>query len=198
MTTAFVIGNGLSRQEILLKDLQNLGKIYGCNKLYLDITPYCLIATDRPIATHIQQSGYALKHRFHTRRPLANLGALPLNKEYHAYSSGPNALGMAALDGNQTIYLVGFDMGPDKNNKFNNVYADTEFYKKAGSHPTYTGNWIRQMVKIFSDFPTTNFVRVKGATTADIPEFAKIKNIKHMPIADFLILINNLKGSLNV
>ena len=59
MTTAFVLGNGVSRQAVDLNRLKSLGKIYGCNALYRDFTPDILVATDKPIATEIQNSGYA-------------------------------------------------------------------------------------------------------------------------------------------
>ncbi len=75
MTTAFVLGNGRSREPIDLAQLKTQGPVYGCNALYRTFTPDVLIATDRPIATAIQDSGYAKKHRFYTRKPLPESGA---------------------------------------------------------------------------------------------------------------------------
>jgi hypothetical protein len=192
MTTAFVLGNGVSRRGVPLDNLQQLGTIYGCNALYRDFTPDVLIATDRPISTFIQESGYSQAHKFYTRRPINNLGAFPVPKEYYGYSSGPIAIGLAAVDQHQRIYMVGFDMGPN-NSKFNNVYASTEFYKKSDAQPTYTGNWVKQVRQIAVDFPRTQFIRVVGKTTATIPEFSTIKNIEHMPLDTFLDRINNQK-----
>jgi hypothetical protein len=182
MTLAFVCGNGVSRQAVDLKQLQSLGNIYGCNGLYRDFEPDCLVATDRPIAEAIQNSGYSATHRFHTRKPIHGLGARPVPKQYHGNSSGPIATALAALDGNKTIYLLGFDMGPTTNSKFNNVYAGTDFYKSPDAAPTYTGNWVRQLCTIVKDFPQTTFVRVCGLTTADIPELKKSNNLLHIPI----------------
>jgi len=91
------------------------------------------------------------------------------------------------------VYMIGFDMGPTRNGRFNNCYADTEFYKKSSANPTYTGNWTKQIVKICKDFQRTSFYRVVGATTADIADFKKIGNLHHMPMADFLNRINNTK-----
>jgi hypothetical protein len=138
MTRAFVCGNGISRQAVDLTQLRPLGKIYGCNGLYRDFEPDCLVATDKPIAEQIQNSGYSKTHRFYTRKPIAGLGALPVPKKYHSNSSGPIATALAALDGHKTIYLLGFDMGPTVNQKFNNVYAGTDFYKRPDAAPTYT------------------------------------------------------------
>lgn len=193
MTIGFVIGNGISRRGVPLEKLKEFGKVYGCNALYRDFTPDVLVATDRPIAEQIQDSGYPKKHRFYTRKPIDGLGAWRLPKEYYGYSSGPNAVGLAAFDHHQIIYMLGFDMGPDQNNKFNNVYADTNFYKSALATPTFTGNWVKQICKIASDFPKIKFIRVCGETTAKIQEIEAIKNLRHESIDTFLDRINNQK-----
>jgi hypothetical protein len=190
MTVAFALGNGVSRKIIDLTRINPLGPIYGCNALYREFEPDVLVATDRPIAQRIQESGYSKKHRFYTRRPLNNLGALPIPKKYHGNSSGPIIVAIAALDGHRRIYMLGFDMGPIGTDKFNNIYADTEFYKSAQSVPTYTGNWVRQLIQVAKDFPTVEFVRVVGATTATIPDFSKQQNIVHLPMQDFVHRIN--------
>ena len=193
MTTAFVLGNGVSRQAVDLNQLKSLGKIYGCNALYRDFVPDVLVATDRPIATEIQNSGYPTKNKFYTRKPIENSGALKVPQDYYGYSSGPIATGLAAIDQHYWIYMIGFDMGPVNNNKFNNIYADTDFYRKSDATPVYTGNWTKQLRKITEDFPRAQFVRVQGKTTADIAEFANIKNLTHLPMHTFLDRINNQK-----
>ena len=186
MTRAFVCGNGVSRQAVDLNQLQPLGVIYGCNGLYRDFEPDCLVATDRPIAEAIQNSGYSSTHRFHTRRPLPNSGARPVPKQYHGNSSGPIATALAALDGHETVYLLGFDMGPVENSKFNNIYAGTDFYKAVNAAPTYTGNWVRQIGTIAKDFLQITFVRVCGTTTADIRELKNLHNLHHISMQTFL------------
>jgi len=98
MTIAFVLGNGTSRAELQVDELQKYGPVYGCNALYRTTTPTVLIATDQPIATAIQDSGYALKNRFYTRRPIDGLGAVRIPPGYYGYSSGPIAVGIAAMD----------------------------------------------------------------------------------------------------
>lgn len=193
MTIAFVLGNGISRQGLCLSTLASLGNVYGCNGLYRDFVPHALIATDRPIATHIQNSGYALKHRFHTRKPMAGLGALPVPEPYFGFSSGPIAVAIAAQDRHQTVYLLGFDMGPTEDKKFNNVYADSEFYKTSNSVPTYTGNWIRQICQVANDFSNTKFIRVCGPTTAKITELDALRNLQNLALDSFVKRINNQK-----
>lgn len=194
MTVAFVLGNGQSRSAVNLHRFRSLGPIYGCNGLYRDFEPDCLVATDRPIAEAIQHSGYAKTHRFYTRRPLPDLGALAVPKKYHGNSSGPIACALAAQDGHDRIYLLGYDMGPNGNDRFNNVYAGTEFYKSTDAAPTFTGNWIRQMVTVAGDFPKTRFIRVCGPLTAEIKEFKNIENFEHIDIRTFLLRSDNNDG----
>jgi len=192
MTVAFVLGNGVSRLAVDLPRLRDLGTTYGCNALYREFAPAVLISTDRPISDRIQQEGYAHSHRMLTRRPQPGSGAMRVPQEYYGFSSGPIATAQACLDGHRVIYMLGFDMGP-VNNQFNNVYADTEFYKKSSARPTYTGNWVRQIQTISRTFTDRSFIRVQGATTAAIPEFDKLGNLCHMPMSDFLDRINNAK-----
>lgn len=193
MSAAFVLGNGISRLAVDLSKLKQRGKIYGCNALYREFVPDVLVSTDRGIAQAIQNSGYAQHNVMYTRKPLPGLGARTVPQTYFGFSSGPIAVGLAAIDQHLAIYLIGFDMGPSTSNKFNNVYADTEFYKKSSSLPTFTGNWARQIVTICRNSPQISFHRVMGDTTAIIPEFSKIDNLRNMPMTDFVDRINNAK-----
>ena len=59
---AFIIGNGPSRNEHDLHELQRRGTTYGCNALYRDFAPDYLIAVDLPMITEIITSGYAKEH----------------------------------------------------------------------------------------------------------------------------------------
>lgn len=196
MTTAFVLGNGRSRQSIDLDVLKQHGPIYGCNALYREFVPDVLVATDLPIATAIQESGYAQKHRFYTRRPLVNLGAQKICKEYMGFSSGPNAVGLACIDGHTRIYMLGFDLGTS-NGKFNNLYADTDFYKKSSAPPTFSGNWIRQITQICNKYSAREFIRVQGPESALVYDLVeKVPNLKFMEISEFKDLLNTSKGLL--
>jgi hypothetical protein len=194
MDVAFVLGNGVSRRGIQLEELRQHGPIYGCNALYRDFTPDVLVATDKAIAGHIEQTGYSLKHKFHTRRPTPGLGGLEIPKPYFGFSSGPVAVALAATEHYRKIYLLGFDMGPDIDNKFNNVYASSEFYKSTGATPTYTGNWIRQIQQICRDFPETKFLRVAGKTTARNTELDSIPNMAHCALEHFVEQLNNKRN----
>lgn len=193
MTRAFVLGNGVSRLAVNLYTLKELGPIYGCNALYREFTPTVLVSTDRPIGAKIQEDGYAASNRMYTRKPVPGSGALKIPQNWYGFSSGPIAVALAAQDQHTAVYLLGFDMGPIDGDKFNNVYADTEFYKASSARPTYTGNWTRQIAQITKDFPKTSFFRIHGDTTATVPDFAGIPNLAAMPIEDFLDRINNTK-----
>lgn len=191
MSMAFVLGNGVSRAEVDLTHLKLHGNVYGCNALYREFIPDVLVATDRPIADKIQQLGYAKQNVFYTRRPLPGSGAVEIPEEFWSYSSGPVALGLAAQNKYKTVYMLGFDLGPTTENKFNNVYADTEFYKTSQSVPTYTLNWVRQIEKVIKEHPDTIFVRLLGETTAKITDFDKLKNFGTQSLAEFLKQLNN-------
>ena len=193
MSVSFALGNGRSRLDVNLYDVQKRGPIYGCNALYRDFRPDVLVSTDKPISERIQQEGYATHNRMYTRKPVPGSGALRVPQEYYGYSSGPIAVALAALDGAIAVYLIGFDLGALPQDRFNNVYADTEFYKKSSSRPTYTGNWVRQIQTICKNFPKRQFVRVMGETTAEIREFVAVNNLSSMPMAEFQDRINNVK-----
>lgn len=193
MSAAFVLGNGISRLALDLNQLKQHGKIYGCNALCREFAPDVLVSTDRGISQAIQNSGYAQNHTMYTRKPLPGLGARSVPQSYFGFSSGPIAAALAALDQHLAIYLIGFDMGPTASNRFNNVYADTEFYKKSSSLPTFTGNWVRQIVTVCRDFPETSFYRVMGDTSAQVPEFKSVGNLTTVNITDFVYRINNTK-----
>jgi hypothetical protein len=193
MTVAFVLGNGVSRQDVDCDRLSTIGTTYGCNALFREFTPAVLVSTDAPISSAIQNSGYSKQHTHYTRKPIPSLGSNRIPQQYYGFSSGPVAAGIAALDRHRTIYLIGFDMGPTSTGHFNNIYADTEFYKKSSAAPTYTGNWVKQLMTISQDFPKTQFIRVQGRTTAAIPELINLSNFSHLPMVDFIDRINNPK-----
>jgi len=162
--------------------------------LYRTHAVTALVATDRPIADEIQGSGYSAHNRFYTRRPQANTGALTVPRPYFGYSSGPIALALAAAESPcARIYLLGFDLGPNQQGRFNNLFAGTEHYKKIEAGPTFTGNWIRQLVRVMQDHPDCQFVRVHGRTTAPISEFESVRNLHWIQISEFERRINTPK-----
>lgn len=117
---AFVIGNGPSRKEIDLSQLEQHGITLGCNALYREYFPKYLIAMDDKIITEIEHSNYP-SHRF----------IVPPEKERYEFTTGRRAnSGMLAMEhaiinGYKKLYCIGFDsffMGLD------NVFSGTENY----------------------------------------------------------------------
>ena len=190
MARAFVLGNGKSREGIDLTKLKEHGPVYACNGIYREFTPDCLVATDWPIAKAIMDSGYANKHRFHTRRAIDGSGARPLIKQYKGFSSGPNAVSLALSDGHEEIYLLGFDFGTQQGQQFNNVYADTQFYKNSSDPPTFAGNWIRQIRELCQAYPNRVFYRVMGESTVFVKDLNALENYKTMTVEQFTSSLN--------
>lgn len=189
--TAFVLGNGASRKSIDLNVLKAHGMIYGCNALYREFAPDVLVSTDPGISKEIQMSGYAKDNRYYTRRPFADSGALKLHPTYKGFSSGPNALQIAVEDGHTKIFLLGFDFG-STGDLFNNLYADTEFYKKSTDKATFGGNWINQILHIVKENPEIEFCRIVGSSSKDTLAFSKITNFAELNISEFAKRINRV------
>lgn len=189
MNIAFVLGNGKSRLKVDLTTLKQYGTIYGCNALYRDFTPDVLVATDPEISDEIQWSGYAMDNVFYTRKPIDDFGSQPIIR-YFGYSSGPVALSLACAAAHQMIFMLGFDLqGLD--GKFNNVYADTKFYKTSQQGETYYGNWIKQICEIAKDFPYQKIIHVADQNTFKPQEWHGL--IKSIDLASFLKAVNNKK-----
>jgi len=190
MNSVLVLGNGQSRLQLDLAQCIRKLPVYGCNALYRDFVPSVLVATDRPIAEEIQTSGYSNNNRFYTRRPVEGSGALLIPTQWKGWSSGPIAAAIACSDGHDVVYLAGFDMG-GINGHFNNVYADTEFYKQSNDKPTFSGNWARQFVKLCEQYPNVEFIRLISDSTASVEQLNAIKNFSHLPIGHFQSRLNN-------
>jgi len=177
--TAFVLGNGKSRNGIDLFALRKYGEIYGCNALYRDFEPDVLVSTDPAISKEIQMSGWPRGRRHYTRKPFLESGSFPLSPEYKGMSSGPNALNIACKDGHNRIFLIGFDLG-SVNPVFNNVYADTKFYKKSTDSATFGGNWLNHIIRIMAENADVHFTRV-------ISNESRLEDkLKSIPNLDFM------------
>lgn len=187
--TAFVIGNGTSRQGLDLSSLRSSGEIYGCNALYRDFSPDYLFATDPGISSEIEQSGYPANNKFYTRRP-NHKNSILIEKNY-GYSSGPIAVTYAAKNHNRKIYLIGFDL-QGINNKHNNVYSDTENYKSSTASATHYGNWVNQIFEIAREYSDTKFYRVDCGNTLRPERWKQLKNIKFLTIDEFLNEVNTV------
>jgi hypothetical protein len=187
---SFVLGNGQSRLCVQPQELKPYGKIYGCNALYRSFSPDYLIAVDIKMVLEISKTGYQLTNPVWTNNSarLKDIEGLNYFKPSLGWSSGPTALQLACTHGADEIFILGFDY-TGENNMFNNVYADTENYKRSSDHATYYGNWLRQTELVIKRNPHTKFYRLVLQNYFD--PMWRFKNFKHMQYSEFRQLMNS-------
>lgn len=192
-TVAFVLGNGTSRRPIEPASLRPHGKIYGCNALYREFVPDYLIAVDPKMIVEINQAGYQKEHQVWTNSNKRYEGFEKFNyfNPSKGWSSGPTALWLASQHNYQTVYILGFDyLGLQNGKKFNNVYADTQNYKKSIETATYYGNWLRQTETVIKENPTIQYKRVINADNFQPGQLNNYKNYSTVFIEDFRKIFN--------
>jgi len=193
MSTAFVLGNGTSRKSIDLNQLKDLGKIYACNAVYRSFEPDYLVAVDSKMVKEINNSGYQLTHEVWTNpnKLYDKFHKFNYFKEPLGWSSGPTALWLATYGeghNNETIYILGFDFRGIAG-KINNLYADTENYKKSVDAETYHGNWARQTGIIIQKNPQKKYIRVTEYKNDYCPDpLKKLGNLSHITVEEFMDL----------
>lgn len=192
--TAFVVGNGTSRSTIDIHTLHNHGVVFGCNGLYRQHRPDYLIAVDVKMILEINKEGYNVHNEVWTNynKAFEKLKNLNYFKPSKGWSSGPTALNMSTEKGFKTIYILGFDYkGLQDGRKFNNMYADTNNYKRSSDGATYYGNWLKQTKTVIEQNPTVQYVRVVDHDTFMPPELSNLKNLKIMKKQVFIELFNS-------
>ena len=86
----------------------------------------------------------------------------------------------------EKIYILGFDYkGLGDGSKFNNIYANTQNYKKADDGATFFGNWLRQTKSVINENSNTNYIRVIAPDNYNPEELNKSKNYSLCKISDF-------------
>jgi|TARA_B110000908_G_C10071128_1_gene365129 hypothetical protein len=186
-----VLGNGISRKSIDHTQLKDKGTIYGCNALYREFSPDYLIAVDTKMVIEINREKYQHSHEVWTNpnRSYHQLTGFNFFNPSKGWSSGPTALWLASTHDTQTIYIIGFDYeGVDE--KLNNIYADTENYKKSDDRATYHGNWLKQTCITCNKYPEKRYIRVLGENAFIPKEFLKINNLEHVSTEEFKKSVN--------
>ena len=185
----FILGNGVTRLEVDCKSLLARGAVYGCNRIYQELQPHVLVSTDKPMSMEIQKSGYS--GVLYTRRNCIGPNSLAqeLPKQYHEWSSGPAALGLASDTPASYLFLVGFDF-KGVNNKHNNIYAGTAHYRPADDKVTYFGNWIDQIKTVLARHPTKRVFHVNPLDNFSPNQFTE-PNFETMDLEVFYKMINN-------
>lgn len=186
----FVLGNGTSRQFIHPSQLQQYGKVYGCNAIYREFDPDYLIAVDVKMIVEMNNNNYQLKNKnvwTNFNKAYKNFNGFNFFRPSKGWSSGPTALWLASQHGYKKIYILGFDYtGIGENNKLvNNIYAGTLNYKKVTDGATYYGNWLRQTKTVIQENKQIEFVRVIAPDNFCPPELNKFENFSTITVEKF-------------
>ena len=125
---AIIIGNGPSRKEINLHKLVGKAPLYGCNALYRDFHKWdYLVAIDNGMINELHKE----------RVDDGNLIIPPEDERWESAEYSPhrrrNNAGMIAMDraiqnGNNLLYLLGFDFILEGEDSVDNVYKDSKNY----------------------------------------------------------------------
>lgn len=185
----FVLGNGRSRLKIDPTLLKKYGQVYGCNALYRECEPDFLIAVDPKMIIEINKTGWQLKNQVWTNpnQKYREFQGFNYFNPSLGWSSGPTALDMASKHGADEIYIFGFDYDGVEG-KFNNVYADTENYKKSHDHATYYGNWLRQTETVIKTNKHIKYFRIVDDKFFDAGWY--YPNFRNINFRDFINLMS--------
>ena len=139
----------------------------------------------------INNAGYQHSHSVWTNpnRAFSHFTGFDTFNPSKGWSSGPTALWLASTHDTQDIYILGFDyQGID--NRINNIYADTQNYKKSHERATYHGNWTRQTMITCQKYEHKRYIRVLGEDAFVPKEFSNIPNLEHITIGEFKKSLN--------
>jgi hypothetical protein len=168
--TAMVIGNGKSRKNNTLdlflrtnrnRILPSYKMTYGCNGAVWDLECDYYVITNRLFFSDIADASLApqfvvpydiwLNYRHSQLIPLVT-----------GNNAGVLALYLACFDGNDKIFMFGFDMQDGTCN--NNCYAG-----KPGYDPEDTAvdsaTWVKEIMLLMTSYPKVQFYRVGGGPT---------------------------------
>ena len=186
---AFVLGNGKTRLDVKTKNLQPLGTVYGCNRMYTDHYVDILVSVDQGMTQEVQKHRSSSVYKEHYTRPqYTNDISLPLDKRWQGYSSGPNALAVAATKGHAYIFLIGMDLTSDTD-FVNNLYAGTDHYVKISETPTFYNNWVDQIVHIAEVYPNNRFIHVNPLQDFTPEEWQRLANFSIMNKSEFFTFV---------
>ena len=160
-----VIGNGESRLGLNIDGYK--GTKVGCNAIHRDHYVDHLICCDRRMVIEAQEklnygSIYTRpdwKDQFKSSKLVPTLpykGETRPDNPWH-WGSGPFALLLGAYLSENTIHIIGFDIGSDTD-RVNNIYKSTPNYNDADTKPVDPSYWIYQMNKVFECFDKTQFI----------------------------------------
>ena len=195
---ALVIGNGVSRLNFDLYQLQELFTTYGCNALYRDFIPDHLISHDMGIADEILEQKAHYKTKFYTQHGTKmdhrhSIGE-PINfvvSDKYMGDSGTGALRLACQNDHKNIYMIGFDYS-DNNTYIQNVYAGTKHYQPG---PINNGGefmlrqWETRLRHWCREYNNINIIRINGNGYKPL---CKESNFTNISVERFKEIINEL------
>ena len=124
--TAFIIGNGPSRESVDLSQLRKYGKIFGCNALYRTFTPDYLVLVDKGMSYEVFANKVHERCEVWATETIGQMQPFKSSKHIRS-SSGASALHIAAHKGYKNIYLLGMDFWVCP--VYHNLYSGTPNYK---------------------------------------------------------------------
>lgn len=194
--SAIVIGNGIGRLKFDLRHLKRYPYSppnkkfmvsYGCNALYRDFEPDYLIVTGDAIAKEITKTDYCDNHVVFANSDII----MDYPGKFHIIPQDPNwnagaiAAYLACFDGHSKVYLLGFD-GNDTPTYTNNVYVDTNGYKKT-NEDTNDNYWTIALINIMKVYPTVDFVLVNETGKGYMPEALKYTSMRRLSFRQFVL-----------
>ena len=182
-----MLGNGTSRKNIPYDNMKKYATVYGCNAIYREFSPDYLVAVDTKMILEIckKQIQKSIPVWTNPNKHFAKFKGLNYFSPSKGWSSGPTALMLASDRKHDEIYILGFDY-EGLNGKVNNIYADTENYKRSHDKATYYGNWLKQSIQVMQKNPEKRYIRVIENDDAFVPkEFAKLDNLQHITVDKF-------------
>jgi hypothetical protein len=205
---AIVIGNGITANQFDLtkilpyRETTPWGEVgmwkykrqiknfltYGCNAIYRNYKPDFVIATGKDFVDELAQQSYCNENIVYTNNKYLELhpnkfNFIPQNPEYNA---GAIAAYLAAFDGHQRVYMLGFD-GIDNTSDNYNFFAGTPNYPPS-NYPINEEFWVRSLNEVMSTYSDTEFIRVCPSKRFRQPESWKYNlNYKQIDFRQFVL-----------
>lgn len=195
---ALVIGNGKSRLQFDLHELNAIFVTYGCNALYRDFIPDYLISHDMGISDEIVENNAHYKTKFYTQHGTkmdnrASKGE-PINfviQDKWMGDSGTGALRLACSNGHNNVYMIGFDYS-NNNQYIDNVYVGTKHYQPGlinNGGEFMLRQWETRLRYICDTYNNTKIYRVN--INGYIP-VCKRDNFRNITVEQFREIYNEL------
>lgn len=193
---ALIIGNGKSRLQFDLDQLQQLFTTYGCNALYRDFIPDHLIALDRFMAYEILDNKIDQQTKFYSQNDSTfdrykNSKINYVICDRRLGDSGSSAMRLAGINKHKNVYMIGFDY-KGHNSFTDNVYAGTKHYAPG---PIDNGGdymlkqWETRVRANCKEFTDTIFYRIDGVGYKPTVPYSNFINIS---VEQFKEKINEL------